>query len=173
MEDLIFSSIVILLYIAFGLWDSSRNYAATHGYFLAKHKWARKIVRLAESLIRPEASFCDNKMEFRISQYLENRVCGYRSGYSKRAEVLKEFYMDESKILWMLLTVSYETMLFASFEGTELAIESTRPYQEVFDAAAKKLTEMGFDCTRETEKCKAMTAETHEFCCVRDFSLYK
>lgn len=170
MDDLLFGLISALSYILIVRWSLSKTYAHEHGYFIARHRWAQKIVRRASELLDHNVIFCDNEMELRISQYLENRAHGrYRTCEAD----LKEFYMDDSKILWMLLTVSYEAMLFASFAGTELAVECAHPYQEVFDAAAKKLEQMGFDCTKEIEKCKAMTAETHEFCRWRNFSLYK
>lgn len=173
MDDLLVSSVAVLFYIIVLLWSRSMHYAAEHGYFLAKHRWAQKIVSRADTLLGLGVDFCDNEMEFRISQYLENRVCARHGDYAKRANNLKRFYADDAKILWMLLSVSYEAMLFSNFRGTELSIDRTHPYQEVFDAAASALNQMGYDCTQEIEKCKIMIAETHEFCDIRNFNLYK
>lgn len=172
MEDLFFYSVLILPYILIWMWSLSKTYAHEHGYLLARHRWAQKIVDRAEALIAPAATFYGNKMELRISQHLENRLHGRCGDRWSEAE-LKEFYRDDAKILWMLLTVSYEAMLFSRFAGTELALDVTHPYQDVFDATVKALTQRGYDCTKEIEKCKTMTAETHEFCCMRNFNLFK
>lgn len=169
--DLLFNFIWIVFILIFFVIDRLRSYAVRHGYFLAGHRWARKIACRAQELISPYCTFYDSDMEFFISQYLESRIYNKR-GYYRKNELVK-FYQDDSRILLMLLSISYQTMLLAEFRGTECAVARTYPYQEIFDAAVRKLEGMGYDCSGEIDRCKALVPEAHEFCNHRNFDLFK
>lgn len=117
------------------------TYANEKGWFTAFHPWARKVSSKAYSFV----SCCDGSPDIiykDISQYLEARWYG---DSSQRRET-KHFYFDEVKILFMLLYISYDALLFSSFEGTgkEISPKTYRTYASIFKTAASELSDRGY-----------------------------
>lgn len=128
---------------------------------MAMRRNARRLASAAERLIAP-TSFGGSPMQSDLIRYFEDRLCG---DHAQRAERLN-FYKDESRLLYAVMIVAYESLLFSDFKGTErhCSYRAKEQLKQVFISAANGLAERGYDPAEYTNKAGVNIQAVEQFC---------
>lgn len=128
---------------------------------------AKRLAGKAEDLIGP-AAFSDTSMQVDLARYFEDRLAGDRV---QRAQTIS-FYKDESRLLYAVMIVAYESLLFSDFTGTErhCNYRAKEQLKQVFTSAANGLAERGYDPADCTSKAEANIQAVEHFCADRSMS---
>ena len=128
---------------------------------------AKRLVGKAEDLIGP-AAFSDTSLRIDLANYFEGRLAGDRA---QRAQIIS-FYKDESRLLYAVMIVAYESLLFSDFSGTErhCSYRTKEQLKQVFISAASGLVERGYDPAEYTNKAEANIQAVEQFCADRGMS---
>lgn len=122
---------------------------------------AKRLSRKAEDLIGP-AAFSDTSMQVDLTRYFEDRLTG---DHAQRAQIIS-FYKDESRLLYAVMIVAYESLLFSDFTGTErhCSYRAKEQLKQVFTSAANSLAERGYNPAEYTNKAEANIQAVEQFC---------
>jgi len=101
-------------------------------------------------------------MQVDLARYFEDRLSGDRA---QRAQTIS-FYKDESRLLYAVMIVAYESLLFSDFAGTErhCSYRAKEQLKRVFTSAANGLAERGYDPAEYTDKAGVNIQVVEQFC---------
>ena len=151
----------------------SRTYtrALEIGGFAVMRPWVRKLQRRAADLASPlSGAFIPRTLAFQISYFFEQRWRHYTPDERKQKKL--EFNNDVT-ILFLLLHISYEQLLFCGFKGTGVVCVEPGDYRAVFDGVSAELARRGRVTSEEIASANKKIQVLHDYCYENSFALFE